>query len=144
MAWPSSRPARRRLLGFQQGQPASLSYTNESFVSTRTPPPESPPEPVQPIQATVQYQAQPTRMADVKEMLVGLQSDNSTTADSHRLQQLLKQLNGASADDDGVSMDMLQQMIGQFESTEQLFGYITQLIGHIEEASTISTAPGSN
>jgi hypothetical protein len=54
-------------------------------------------------------------------------------------------LNGAGqGDEDGAATTMLRQMLSGFETTDQLFSNLLQLIGHLEAASELGTAPGSN
>jgi hypothetical protein len=115
---------------------ASLTYTNESFSSKRPSPPASQPATKQTPQAA--------RLSDV---LAGFESSGDPAADARRLQALLNQMSGDGAvqgGDYGPDLVTLTQLLGGFESTEQLFSDLLNLFDHLEEASKLNTAPGSN
>ena len=120
------------------GEKPSLTYTNASFASKRQSPTESQRVP----QPAAKPPAQAATLADV---LASLQGGEDSAIDTQKLEALLDQLNDAEqAEANGSVMDTLRQMLGGFESTDRLFADLLKLIGHLEAASELSTAPGSN
>jgi hypothetical protein len=120
------------------GKTTSLTYTNDSFASKRQPPPESQRAP----QPAAKPPAQTATLADI---LAGLQGGEDSALDTQKLEALLEQLNDAEqAETSAAAMDTLRQMLGGFESTDRLFADLLKLIGHLEAASELGTAPGSN
>jgi hypothetical protein len=118
----------------KRGKSTSLTYTNASFASKR----QSPPAP----QSAVKPPAQTATLTDI---LAGLQGGEDSAIDTQKLEALLDQLNDAEqAEATGSVMDTLRQMLAGFESTDQLFADLLKLIGHLETASELGTAPGSN
>jgi TPR repeat protein len=116
------------------GKTTSLTYTNASFDSR----PQS-----QPLAQPAPKQAQQT--ATLAKVLQNLQGIDDSDIDKQKLEALLGQLNGAGqGDEDGAATTMLRQMLSGFETTDQLFSNLLQLIGHLEAASELGTAPGSN
>lgn len=142
-----ARVALDRLTARQKkgGQMTSLSYTNESFASKQQALAQNQQANQPKTQAATRPASQAPAQSTLAEVLSGLESSGNSGVDTRKLQELLDELTGAGSEVDyGEAMAMLRNMLGQFESTDQLFGYMQQLIGHLEDASTISTAPGAN
>lgn len=126
----------------KRGKPDSLTYTNASFGNKRQPASKSQPVPQKVPQPAARQAAQTATLAD---MLASLQGADDSEIDTQKLEALLGQLNDAEqADESGAAMAMLKQMLGNFESTDQLFANLLELIGHLEAASELGTASGSN
>jgi len=122
----------------KQGKTPSLTYTNASFASKRQSPPESQRAP----QPAAKSPAQTATLADI---LTGLQGGEDSAIHTQQLEALLDQLNNAEqAETTGSVMDTLRQMLSGFESADELFADLLKLIGHLETASELGTAPGSN
>jgi hypothetical protein len=125
-----------------RGKSTSLTYTNESFASKRQPPPDSQ-RARQTAPQSVAKQAQQT--ATFAEILAGLQAVDDPDVDTQKLQALLGQLDSdGQADASGAAIATLRQMLGGFESTDRLFADLLRLIGHLEAAGELGTAPGAN
>lgn len=122
----------------------SLTYSNESFSSKREPPAESRSAP-QKVGRTVPGKA------DIADALSGFESSGDPVADARQLKALLASLNGAEANPGEAQADTalpglgsLSELLDGFESAEQLLGDLLGLFDHLEKASEIDTAPGSN
>jgi hypothetical protein len=121
-----------------RGKAPSLTYSNESFGNKRQSPPAA-----QAAPPAAAKQAQQT--ATLADVLAGLQAVEDPEVDTQKLKALLNQLEGTEqADTSGAAMATLKQMLGSFESTDELFADLLKLIGHLEAASELSTAPGAN
>ena len=124
-----------------RGKTTSLTYTNASFASKRQASPDTPTA-SQPAAAAPVPAPQAATLAD---MLAGLQGAGDSEIDTQKLRQLMNQLAATeSTGESGAIMAMLKQMLGRFESTDELFDDVLKLIGHLETASELSTAPGAN
>lgn len=135
-----ARTALDKLAAYKKkgGETTSLTYTNASFASKRQPPPES--------QATPQAAAKPAaQSATLADVLAGLQGVEDSAIDTQKLKALLDQLNDAEQSEaNATAVDRLRQMLGGFDSNERMFADLLKLIGHLEAASELGTAPGSN
>jgi TPR repeat protein len=121
-----------------RGETTSLTYTNASFDSKRQQQPNSQPAP----QTTKNQELQTATLADI---LASLQGVEDSSIDTQKLKALLSQVNDAEqAEASGAAMATLKQMLGGFETNDQLFADLLKLIGYLEAASKLDTAPGSN
>jgi len=120
------------------GKTTSLTYTNASFDSKRQSPPQA-----QPAPQPAANQAKKT--ATLGDVLQSLQGIDDSEIDKQKLEALLGQLNGTEQSDaNEAAMTMLRQMLGGFDTTDQMFSSLLKLIGHLEAASELGSAPGSN
>lgn len=114
---------------------ASLTYSNESFSSKREASPESQAAPAaKPASATA---AHTDKLA---ETLAGFERSGDPAADAEMLKQMLSELEEDGSPDVGT----LTRLMGGFESTKQLLPDLLKLFDHLDTASEINTAPGSN
>ena len=141
----NARVALEKLAAYrkQRDRAVSLTYSNESFGSKREPAARTQPAPRAAPQAASRAAPPASALADA---LAGFQSSGDPAADAEKIKQLLIRLDGgeALAADGAPSIGTLAEMLGRFESAEQLLSRLAQLFGYIEEASDIKTAPGSN
>lgn len=117
---------------------ASLSYTNDSFSSKRTAAATSGKAPMS--------NAKPAPKTALADALSGFQSSGDAVADARNLQRLLDESTSdlESAEDAAPNLSRLMQMLGNFESIDELIDDIITLYQHIETASELDTTPGSN
>ena len=129
---------------------SSLTYTNESFSSTR----EAPEKRKTSSQTATASTAKTSRKRasardELSEALANFQSSGDLLSDAQRLQKLISQyqggtLVGSSEQVDSSSISALTQLLGGFESTEKLISDLSKLYEHIKTATELSTAPGAN
>lgn len=117
---------------------ASLSYTNDSFSSKRAAAATSGKAPL--------ANAQSAPKTALTNALSGFQSSGDAAADARNLQRLLGESAGnlQSAEETTPNLSTLMQMLGNFESIDELINDIINLYQHIETASELDTTPGSN
>jgi hypothetical protein len=114
---------------------ASLTYSNESFSSKREASSESKAAPAaKPASATA------TRIDKLTDTLAGFERSGDPAADAEMLKQMLSELEEDGSPDVGT----LTRLLGGFESTKQLLPDLLKLFDHLNTASEIDTAPGSN
>jgi hypothetical protein len=114
---------------------ASLTYSNESFSSKPVPSPES-----QAASAAKSAAATATHTDKLTDTLAGFERSGDPAADAEMLKQMLSQLE----EDDRPDVGTLTRLLGGFESTKQLLPDLIKMFDHLNTASEINTAPGSN
>ena len=120
----------------------SLTYTNDSFSSTRSVE-EKPAQPVaQTAPAERHREAPPVTTLD--ELLANFESSGDPVADAERLKELLGRMDQQALAGPGGDSGVSGGLFGNFESAGDLLGKLIELYGHIETATELSTAPGAN
>lgn len=122
----------------------SLNYTNESFSSKQSNAPV-------PGKAELPSANPAPGKATLAEVLSDFQSSGDSVADAESLQRLLGGLHAGGESQNGdpatagkPDLSTLRQMLGNFESVEELFSDLLQLYEHIDTASELGTEPGAN
>jgi len=134
---PKARTALDRLAEYQQSQrnTVSLSYTNADFSSGRQPG----------VKPEGRMQESPQAASDgVSPGSALADGSGDEAADAEQLKDLLRRLQNGELPGEAADIAALIGLSGDFESADELISRIVRLLGHIEEASRLNTAPGSN
>lgn len=135
--------ALEKLAGYRNDslKTTSLTYSNESFSSKQT---VDPGIKAAPTAKRIPATATPSRT--LSDTLAGFESSGDLAADAEMLRKILSQLNedGHLTGEDDPDAGTLSQLLQGIESTSELLPDLLKLFDHLETASEISTAPGSN
>lgn len=126
---------------------STLTYTNESFGSTRTPAAKPQAAATKPAAAQTLHSSPDDALSQA---LANFRSSGDLAADALALQRLINEAyaadpsaGNAQAAETGGNIGALMQLLGGFESTEKLLNDLAGLYQHIKAASELSTAPGA-